>query len=265
MTEVDDGVIEPLAYRIESTSESFSTGEAVTGTTVDLHITYQKLSAAETEFTRGNMRVPSGLIAVLCIYESSWILDHMEKATISEVESFVFGEESTRRGLSEHLGATELALNQYRLAPGDGLPGGLHTHIDQEEVFVVLDGTATFETMNGKVTVDEAEAIRFGPGEFQSGKNEADSELVMLALGAPRDTDDIRIPVDCPDCNHETLRLNFSDKMTFICPGCNGEHIPRNCLNCGHEDLRVTLGEGTQTVVICQNCETEFERPPLQG
>jgi transcription elongation factor Elf1 len=117
--------------------------------------------------------------------------------------------------------------------------------------------------MTGEVTVDELETIRFGPGEFQSGKNESDSELIVLALDAPRDTDDIRIPVTCPDCNHETLRLDFSDELAFICPDCSAEHIPQNCPNCGHEDLRIALGQETRIVVVCQNCETEFDQPPL--
>lgn len=188
----------------------------------------------------------------------------MDKVAISEVASSTVGEESTRRRLTEHLGTTDISLNHYQLAPGDGLPGGLHSHMDQEEVFVVLDGTATFETMGGEVTVDEFEAIRFGPGEFQSGKNTSDSDLIVLALGAPRETGDIRIPVPCPDCNHETLRLDSGDELTFICPDCSVESIPQNCLNCGHDDLRVTLGEETQTVVVCQNCETTFDQPPLQ-
>jgi uncharacterized cupin superfamily protein len=188
----------------------------------------------------------------------------MEKVTISEIELAAFGEGSTRCRLSDRLGITEFALNHYRIAPGDRLPGGLHTHMDQEELFFVLDGTAIFETMDGRVTVMKSEAVRFDLGEFHSGKNETDSELVLLALGAPRDTNDIRIPVDCPDCNHETLRLDFGEKLTFVCPDCSCEYIPRNCPDCGHDDLRVALGNKTRPVVVCQNCESEFEHPPLQ-
>jgi len=36
-------------------------------------------------------------------------------------------------------------MNYVELAPGDAFPGGLHTHGDQEEVFYVLSGIATFE------------------------------------------------------------------------------------------------------------------------
>jgi hypothetical protein len=137
--------------------------------------------------------------------------------------------------------------------------------MDQEEVFIVLEGTATFETMDGPVTVDQGEAIRFAPGEFQSGKNEGDNDLVLLALGAPRNTEDVRIPVDCPDCHHQSLRLEYADgALSFVCPGCEAEHIPRSCPECGHADLRVTLDDTSRTVVVCQTCDSVFDSPPLR-
>ncbi|MFH5800177.1 hypothetical protein [Haladaptatus sp. CMAA 1911] len=37
-----------------------------------------------------------------------------------------------QRKLSDPLGTTDIAINYYRLAPDEGLPGGLHTHMDQE-------------------------------------------------------------------------------------------------------------------------------------
>jgi len=189
----------------------------------------------------------------------------MERVTISETDAVEVGDGSVRRGCTEPLGLTDLALNQYRLAPGDGLPGGVHTHMDQEEVFVVLEGTATFETTDGEVRVSESEAVRFGPGEFQSGKNEGDTDLVVLALGAPRETEDTRIPVACPECDHETLRLETGEQLTFVCPGCDTAYTPQDCPNCGHETLRVTLsGDGSHTVVVCQGCDSEFDRPPLR-
>lgn len=190
----------------------------------------------------------------------------MEKVAISDVPARAVAEDSARRELSELLKTTSIALNHYRIAPGEGLPGGLHAHMDQEEVFIVLDGEATFETLDGEVTVGEREAIRFSPGEFQSGRNNADRELIAVAMGGPRDTEDIRIPVACPDCEHDALRFQTrDDDLTFVCPDCETEHVPRNCPACGDPDLRVTLDETTHTVVVCQGCGAEFENPPLQS
>lgn len=189
----------------------------------------------------------------------------MEKVTINDIEPYVLSEDSARRELSDPLGATHIAINYYRLRPGEGFPGGLHAHMDQEEVFVIIEGEATFETLEGEVTVGEWEAIRFTPGEFQSGMNESDRDLTAFAIGAPRNTEDIRIPVECPECGHDNLRLDISESgLTFVCPDCATNYIPRNCPECGHADLRITLGEKTHIIVVCQGCGTEFENPPLQ-
>ncbi|WP_458207299.1 cupin domain-containing protein [Haladaptatus sp. NG-SE-30] len=192
----------------------------------------------------------------------------MEKVAIDDVDKSAVGTDSDRRKLSGPLGTTDVAINHYRLAPGEGLPSGLHAHRDQEEVFVVVEGEATFETYTSwrggeRVTVGAGEAIRFAPGEFQSGRNDSDDELVVLALGAPRDSDDVRIPVDCPECAHDEMRLETGEGVpTFVCPACGSERVPQGCPECGHE-LRVTLGEDAQTVVVCSACDAEFENPPF--
>lgn len=206
----------------------------------------------------------------------------MELVSIEEREASTAAD-IDRCGLSDPLDTTDVAINQYRLAPGDGFPGGLHAHMDQEEVFVVIEGKATFETYapsvkpeeTGEITVGSGEAIRFAPGEYHSGRNEADDDLVALAIGAPRNSEDVRIPVVCPDCDHENMRLETGtgeDRLTFACPDCKGERVPKPCPECGHDDLRVTLGEGTQIktktqikpIVVCLGCGVEFEQPPVR-
>jgi hypothetical protein len=60
------------------------------------------------------------------------------------------------------VGTEHVAINHYQVPAGEGLPSGLHAHYDQEEVFVVLAGEATFETLReGEVTVGARAAIRF--------------------------------------------------------------------------------------------------------
>ena len=213
----------------------------------------------------------------------------MEKASVDDVEPVAIEADSDRRGLSAPLGATDVAVNRYRIAPDDGLPGGLHAHADQEELFVVLEGEATFETLapvpvadrrerggersaepstaraGREVVVGEGEAIRFAPGEFQSGKNDSDRDLVLLAIGAPRDSEDVRIPRACPDCGHGNLRLDAGETgLTLVCPDCGDEYAPQPCPDCGHDDLRVALGDGEGTVVVCRGCSAEFEEAPLR-
>jgi len=148
----------------------------------------------------------------------------MEKVSIGDIEANAFGSDIDRRGLSDPLGMTDFALNRYRLDPGERFSGGMHAHMDQEEVFVILEGEATFETMDGEVTVGEAEVIRFAPGEFQSGKNDSDGEVVAFAMGAPRDSEDVRLPQDCPECGHDNVRaIPGDDGFDLQCPECGAK------------------------------------------
>ncbi|RLM62994.1 cupin domain-containing protein [Halorubrum sp. Atlit-26R] len=148
----------------------------------------------------------------------------MEHISIDEVEPSAFGGDVDRRGLTEPLGASDVAINRYRLAPGERFSQGLHAHMDQEEIFVIVEGDATFETMDGDVTVGAGEAIRFAPGEFQSGKNDGDEAIVAFALGAPRDSEDVRIPQECPECGHDNMRaIPGDDGFTLRCPECSAE------------------------------------------
>lgn len=185
----------------------------------------------------------------------------MQKVAIDEVEPAAFGNDVDRRGLSEPLGTTDFSVNRYRLDPDERFSGGLHAHMDQEEVFVVVEGEATFETRDDEITVASGEAIRFAPGEFQSGYGRGEGPLVVLALGAPRGSEDVRLPLPCPDCGHPDTRLD-ADEMTFVCPACGDERTPGDCPDCGGADLRVALGDG-DVIVRCSDCGAEFAEPPL--
>ena len=188
----------------------------------------------------------------------------MEKLRIEDVEVSVLSEGSHRRDLSERLATTDVAINHYSLASGEEFPGGLHAHMDQEELFLVIEGEATFETMDGEVVVGEGEVVRFEPGEFQSGANESDGLLEVFALGAPRETEDIRIPAECPECSHANLRLDTDSEVTFRCPSCDAEQTPRDCPECGHPSLRFTLDESNQVIVRCRGCSVTFDSPPVR-
>ncbi|WP_435146799.1 cupin domain-containing protein [Halobaculum sp. P14] len=146
----------------------------------------------------------------------------MEHVDIDDVEPSVpGGRDVDCRGLTAPLDTDGLALNYYRLSPGDSFSGGLHTHLDQEEVFVVVEGTATFETPDEEFAVGPNEAVRFAPGEYQTGRNEGDDDVVAFALGAPRDSTEIRIPLECRECGHDALAaLPGDDGMQYECPEC---------------------------------------------
>lgn len=213
----------------------------------------------------------------------------MKRISIEETSS-AGGDGVGRSRLSESLGARDLAIIHYRIAPGEELPAGLHAHADQEEVFVVLDGTATFEVYDvvvadgyllddsdplddpddgpfaGELVVETGETVRFAPGEFQSGRNDGDEELRLLALGAPLESEDVRLPVDCSECDHEDVRLDVGEpKLSLVCPRCGAERVLADCPNCPGADLRMTLGEDTEPIAACATCGATFDRPPVVG
>ena len=111
---------------------------------------------------------------------------------------------SVRRPLADALGAENVAINYYELEPGESFAFGYHKHDEQEEVFYVVSGTATFETEDGEVDVHAGEVIRFPPGEFQQGWNRGDERVVALALGAPKETSGGALRRECPDCGERT-------------------------------------------------------------
>ncbi|MFC6785645.1 cupin domain-containing protein [Halobaculum halobium] len=165
--------------------------------------------------------------------------------------------------LGDRLGTEHVAVNRYRIPPGGRLPSGLHAHTDQEEVFVVVAGAARFETLDGDVHVDTGEATRFAPGEYQRGENAGDSDLVVLAIGAPRDSDDVRVPATCPECGSVGLRLDTDGDLTFECPECGAAHVPTPCPDCESDGLGFATDDRNEPVVECDDCGARFADAPL--
>jgi|AntRauTorcE11898_2_1112593.scaffolds.fasta_scaffold13863_2 uncharacterized cupin superfamily protein len=179
------------------------------------------------------------------------------------METFAPTVATDRQSVSEALGTTDLAINRYRLSPGEGLPGGLHAHLDQEEVFVVLEGELTFRTLSAPVVVEVGEAVRFAPGEYQTGTNEADAPATVLAIGAPKGTEAIRVPVDCPGCGERGLAPESRDgEVLLVCPACGAENRTRGCPACPSAEMQVRPGvDPGDTVVVCPDCGAERQAP----
>ncbi|MFB6310069.1 MAG: cupin domain-containing protein [Salinirussus sp.] len=132
-----------------------------------------------------------------------------------------------RAGLTEALSLSDAAINYYELGPGDGFSGGLHTHTDQEEIFVILEGTATFETDTDTFEVSAGEAVRFAPGEYQTGQNEGNERVRGLAIGAPREQGETRSAVKCRECGAEYHVVRWDgDQLHLDCPECGHSFAP---------------------------------------
>jgi mannose-6-phosphate isomerase-like protein (cupin superfamily) len=86
----------------------------------------------------------------------------------------------------EQLEAERSALSYLRVAPGFRLPFG-HTHAQQEEVYVVVDGSAKLKLDDDVVELKPWDAVRIAPDTVRNV--EAGPEGVELVLiGAPKTT-----------------------------------------------------------------------------
>jgi mannose-6-phosphate isomerase-like protein (cupin superfamily) len=74
-------------------------------------------------------------------------------------------------------------LSYFRLDPGYRMPFG-HTHSEQEEVYVVLSGSARVAVGDEIVEVGELDAIRIQPETLHGMEAGADGAEI-LAFGAP--------------------------------------------------------------------------------
>lgn len=155
----------------------------------------------------------------------------MRKVQLADLDSRM-GPADVIRPLTDALGATDVALNYYELDPGESFAYGFHAHENQEEVFYVQEGTVTFRTLDGDVTADAGELVRFSPGEYQRGTNEGDERVAALALGAPQDAGETEILRECEECGGETPQsLSLADDKSAVVVTCE---------ECGSETGRYT-------------------------
>ncbi|WP_290815507.1 cupin domain-containing protein [Halovivax sp.] len=155
----------------------------------------------------------------------------MEKVRVEDLENRM-GPADVKRPLSRALGTEHVAVNYYELDPGESFAFGYHSHEAQEELFVVREGTVTFETAEGDVAVGAGEAIRFEPGESQRGVNAGDERVVALAIGAPKDPGELSLLRECVQCG---TRTPASVSLTE-----DRKAIVTTCLECGMETGRYT-------------------------
>lgn len=146
----------------------------------------------------------------------------MKKARIEATSS---RDENVFQPLSDALDTDGLAINYFERAPGEPIGHCYHRHHEQEEVFYVVSGTATFDTEEGDVPVGPNELIRFAPGEWQQGTNRGEEPVAVLALGAPREEGPTDLRRECPACGERTPAYGEweDDDYVYFCEVCGGE------------------------------------------
>ena len=74
--------------------------------------------------------------------------------------------------------------DQYCLGPGQAQR--VHTHAAEDKIYVVLEGEALFEVGGEHELLAEGSAVIARAGVPHGVRNEADAELVLLVLMAPK-------------------------------------------------------------------------------
>jgi mannose-6-phosphate isomerase-like protein (cupin superfamily) len=120
----------------------------------------------------------------------------MEKqAKVVQLKTQLVREGHTRYMLAE----TDLmTLRIHCYAPGIG-ENALHSHTKEDHIFLVLQGTAQFNTgMDGKTVLKAAknQAIVLPAGCYYQFCNDSDTPLVMARIGAGPDKQDQRLNPD---------------------------------------------------------------------
>jgi quercetin dioxygenase-like cupin family protein len=79
------------------------------------------------------------------------------------------------------LGVTSFGLNQIVLRPGQR--GRIHRHRDQEEVYLVLQGTLTLVIEREARELGQGELARVAPEVRRFIANRGEDDVVLIALG----------------------------------------------------------------------------------
>ena len=115
---------------------------------------------------------------------------NLETEVENQAPNFGMPEEMEARFARTALGGETLGLTLMRLAPGFRIPFG-HKHEGQEEVYVVLRGSARVKVDDEIVELGERDAIRFDKNTMRAVEAGPDG-VEYVAFGAgddPRDAE----------------------------------------------------------------------------
>lgn len=87
--------------------------------------------------------------------------------------------------LAKQLGAEQLGMRLWRLAPGQA--STRHRHFRQEELYLLLEGTGRVRVDDELLTLAPLDALRVGPDSARQVFNDTDADALWLVAGAPQE------------------------------------------------------------------------------
>lgn len=85
--------------------------------------------------------------------------------------------------LAKQLDATKLAARMWRLKPGQA--STRHRHAQQDELYVLLEGTGRLRVGEEVLTVDPLSALHVQADTVRQLFNDTDADQLWLVVGAP--------------------------------------------------------------------------------
>jgi uncharacterized cupin superfamily protein len=86
--------------------------------------------------------------------------------------------------LADGLGSERLGARLWRLPPYSA--NTWHRHVEQDEIYFVLEGTGRLRVGGDTVTIPKYGAVLVRPACLRQVFNDTDREVLWLILGAPR-------------------------------------------------------------------------------
>jgi uncharacterized cupin superfamily protein len=88
--------------------------------------------------------------------------------------------------LATQLDATMFGARLWRLTPGQA--STRHRHLDQHELYVVIEGTGRVRVDGELLTLSPLSALLVSPDSVRQIFNDTDEDVLWLVVGAPRES-----------------------------------------------------------------------------
>ena len=105
--------------------------------------------------------------------------------------------------LAAQLEAQLVGARLWRLAPGQA--STRHRYREQEEIYVLLEGTGRMRVDDDLLTIGRLDAVLVEPGSVRQVFNDTEDEQLWLVLGAPPE------PANTLEMSEEQLRYSYPD------------------------------------------------------
>jgi uncharacterized cupin superfamily protein len=114
---------------------------------------------------------------------ADYTLVNLKTDVEDQAPKFGFAPNLESRFARRALGLEKSGLSYYRVAPGYRLPFG-HNHGEQEEVYLIVSGSARMKLDDKIVELQQWDALRV-PGEVTRGFEAGPDGAEIVAFGAP--------------------------------------------------------------------------------